>query len=115
MGASSIFSDLQSYSCDLMSRLPDSRSASNATKYDLKSAGMGGLSVFLMQDPSFLRQQERLSQSASNHNFKTLFGCEKIPTPNQIVFVCKPDSHKTLYEYFMVSSLKKVHYCNKAG
>lgn len=79
-----IFENLIKKSKEIMSSLSDNRQSSNATKYSMRSAGMGGLSVFLMQDPSFLSHQERLAKGSSSHNFNNLFGCEDIPTPNQI-------------------------------
>lgn len=69
---------------EMLGGLKDRRQASNATKYTMKEIGMGALSVFVMQDPSFLSQQERLAKGKTGHNFNTLFGCEKIPTANHI-------------------------------
>ena len=66
----------------VMGCLRDRRSASNATKYPMEVIGMAALSVFVMQDPSFLSNQQRLAKGTSVHNFHTLFGCEEIPSPN---------------------------------
>ena len=82
--AKSVYTCLHKYSCAVMSGLPDNRLSSNGQKYDMQSIGMGGLSVFLMQDPSFLSHQSRLSRGSSSHNFASIFGCSSIPTPNQI-------------------------------
>lgn len=97
----SVFERLRSQTLEVMCSLPDHRQPSNATKYGMEAAGMGALSVFMMQDPSFLRHQERLSSIASNHNFNTLFGCEHIPTPNQIRNMLddvSPDHFHDLYD-----------------
>ena len=67
-----------------MSKFKDVRKPSNAMKYSMETVGMGALSVFIMQDPSFLSQQERLGNKSGMHNFETLFGCKEIPTPNHI-------------------------------
>jgi len=79
-----IFEGLIAKSQEVMGQLTDKRLESNAKRYSMQSVGMGGLSIFLMQDPSFLSHQERLAKGSSNHNFRSLFGCETIPTPNQI-------------------------------
>ena len=84
MSETEVFKDLISKAREVMSTLSDNRKRSNATKYSMEAAGMGGLSVFIMQDPSFLRHQERLNYGTSINNFNTLFGCKEIPTPNQI-------------------------------
>jgi hypothetical protein len=83
-----IFQELISKAKDVMSNLTDGREPSNATTYSALEAGMGALSVFFMQDPSFLSHQERLARGSSKHNFNTLFGVESIPSPNQIRNIC---------------------------
>jgi len=67
-----------------LSELKDNRKPSRATKYKMEEAGIGALSVFIMQDPSFLSHQERLAKGSSQHNFNGLFKCENIPSANQI-------------------------------
>ena len=67
-----------------LSKLKDHRQASAATKYKMEEAGIGALSVFIMQDASFLGHQERLARGSSEHNFKGLFKCNRIPSANQI-------------------------------
>jgi hypothetical protein len=79
-----IFQTLISKAKNVMSNITDARPGSNATTYSMAEAGMGALSVFAMQDPSFLSHQERLARGTSRHNFNTLFGVASIPSPNQI-------------------------------
>jgi hypothetical protein len=79
-----IFSRLMEESQEVMEGLSDNRRPNNALKYKMQDAGMGALSIFMMQDPSFLSHQERLSKKGGIHNFKSLFGCSNIPTPNHI-------------------------------
>jgi hypothetical protein len=55
----------------------------------------------MMQDPSFLSHQERLLKNGGLHNFKSLFGCENIPTANQarnILDKSSPVECEKLYE-----------------
>lgn len=66
------------------SNITDNRTNNNALRYTTASAAMGALSIFLMQDQSFLEQQKRLNKQTGSHNFKTFFGIEAIPTANQI-------------------------------
>ena len=84
MQKTTIFDGLITGAKEVMGKLSDKRMASNATKYTMESAGMGALSIFMMQDPSFLSHQTRLARGTSTHNFRSLFSCEDIPTPNQI-------------------------------
>jgi hypothetical protein len=80
----SVFAELINKAKEAMCGLQDRRKPSNATTYSMAEAGMGALSVFVMQEPSFLSQQEKLSRGTAKHNFSTLFGCDNIPTPPQI-------------------------------
>ena len=73
-----------------MSKLSDFRKPSNAKRYKVEEAGMGALSVFMMQDASFLSHQERLAKTGGKHNFEGLFGCKNIPTPNQTRNILDP-------------------------
>jgi hypothetical protein len=105
-----IFSDLISKSVSHMSNIPDNRKNSNATKYNIESAGMGALSVFLMQQPSFLSHQKRLSSSTGQSNFTNLFGgVKEIPSANQIRNILdeiSPNSFNQLFDNGL-ESLKK--------
>jgi hypothetical protein len=84
MSFNNILQSLITQAREVMNKLPDTRKKSNATKYEISDAVMGGLSVFLMQDPSFLSHQERLLESSGGDNFTTLFSGANIPSPNQI-------------------------------
>lgn len=93
---------------ETMNKLPDNRRPSNATKYTMLSTGMGALSVFFMQDPSFLSHQMRLNQQIGNNNFNTLFGVKEIPTPNQIRNILdniEPDKFYSIFD----EALKILH------
>ena len=79
-----IFQTLITEAKNVMSNITDTRAGGNATTCSMAKAGMGALSVFAMQDPSFLSHQERLARGTSRHNFNTLFGVASIPSPNQI-------------------------------
>lgn len=81
---SGVFAELMRRAKVVMGKVRDTRKRSNATKYDMVEAGMGALSVFTMQEPSFLSHQERLAQVSTSHNFETMFGCAKIPTTTQM-------------------------------
>jgi hypothetical protein len=82
----------------------------------IADAGLAAFSLFFMQSESFLAHQRRMEHGRNASNCKTLFGIEKIPSGNHIrdlldpalaeavlatgadfLFVCKKDSHKTLY------------------
>ena len=70
---------------DVMSGLTDKRKSSNALRYKMETVGMAGLSVFFMQEPSFLQHQQKLQQSKETNNYTNLFGGdESIPTDNHI-------------------------------
>lgn len=101
MSHRSIFKSLIGFSKQVMESLPDSRLPSNAQKYDVCEAGMGALSVFMFQDASFLLHQQRLSDATGRHNFKSMFGIDSIPTPNQIRNILdpvSPDEFHGLYD-----------------
>lgn len=78
-----VFEELLGKSKSIMDGLSDVRKSNNALKYKISEVGIGALSIFMMQDPSFLQHQERLLKTNGRHNFKGLFDCENIPTPNQ--------------------------------
>jgi len=80
----SILEELLQETRGVLQNLPDFRKKSNATKYDMLSAGIGAFAVFFMQDQSFLSNQIRLMNNIGQNNFTTLFGIEKIPSQNQI-------------------------------
>lgn len=80
---SGVFEEFISNAREVMIGLKDHREKSNAATYSMVEAGMGALAVFVMQEPSFLSQQEKLSKGTTLHNFKTLYGCDKIPSTAQ--------------------------------
>ena len=105
-----IFSDLISKSIEHMSTISDNRKSSNATKYNIESAGMGALSVFLMQHPSFLSYQKKLLSSTGQSNFANLFGgIKEIPSANQIKNILdevSPDSFNQLFDNGLSTLIK---------
>jgi hypothetical protein len=76
--------DLLSILSKDIEELEDSRSHSNALKYNLADIVFGAFSVFYMQDPSFLANQRRLLKGCGENNFKSFFHRENIPSANQI-------------------------------
>lgn len=101
MYATGIFDRLLSKSREVMSRLSDVRQASNARAYSMESAGIGGLSLFLMQDPSFLHHQQRLEVGSSKSNFSSILGAKDSPSPNQtrnLLDPVHPDELHDLYD-----------------
>lgn len=100
MYATGIFDKLLSNSRRVLSCLVDTRKPSNAKTYNMESAGIGGLSLFLMQDPSFLHHQQRLGSSCGKSNFTTVFGSSDIPSPNQIRNLLDPISPDELHDLY---------------
>lgn len=78
------FGRLMEKARETMGSLTDGRKESNARRYEMRAAGMSGLSIFMMQDPSFLNFQRRLEESRGSGNFETIFCGDKIPSDNQI-------------------------------
>ena len=79
-----IFEVLMKKAREVMGKLPDGRKKNNALRYEMEAVGMGGLSIFMLQDPSFLSHQERLKKATGEDNFASLFGVSKLPEANQI-------------------------------
>lgn len=100
MYATGIFDRLLSNSRSVMSVLSDVRKPSNAREYSMESAGIGGLSLFLMQDPSFLHQQKRLESGSSKSNFGSILGVEDSPSPNQTRNLLDPVSPDELHDLY---------------
>ena len=71
MDLTGTFDKLLTCAKDVMSNLPDPRKPSNATDYTMQNIGIGGLSVFMMQNPSFLHHQKRLDNSTGKNNYTT--------------------------------------------
>jgi hypothetical protein len=65
---------------EVIAKINDPRSASNATKYSLREAIRGAFAAFFMQNESFLEYQRQLHSRCGRDNAQSLFGVEKIPT-----------------------------------
>jgi hypothetical protein len=69
---------------DVIGKINDPRSASNATKYSLREAILGAFAAFFLQNESFLEYQRQLNSRFGRDNAQSLFGLEKIPAVEQI-------------------------------
>jgi len=69
---------------EVIAKIDDPRSASNATKYSLREAILGGFAAFFMQNESFLEYQRQLNSRCGRDNAQSLFGLNKISTVEQI-------------------------------
>ena len=65
---------------EVIAKIDDPRSASNATKYSLREAILGAFAAFFMQNESFLEYQRQLNSRCGRDNAQSLFGLEKIAT-----------------------------------
>lgn len=70
--------------------LPDYRKASNGTKYQVSDAAKSAFSVFFMQSPSFLAQQQEMKRKRGRSNVESLFGAHEPPSDNQIRNILDP-------------------------
>lgn len=70
--------------------LPDLRKASNNTKYKVGDAALSAFSVFFMQSPSFLAQQQAMKRKRGQSNMESLFGTHDTPSDNQIRNILDP-------------------------
>jgi hypothetical protein len=77
------FKDLVTYLKQTLQKLPDKRQGQNS-RYGMDEAGLGALSVFFTQNPSFLAFQQMMQASKGKSNAQSLFQIEKIPSDNQI-------------------------------
>jgi hypothetical protein len=78
------FGVLMGYLHRVMSAIKDPRQPSNATKYGLSDAILGGFAVFFMQCESFLEHQRQMASRCGQDNAQTLFGLQQVPTVSQI-------------------------------
>ena len=69
--------------CRSLEEVPDHRTGRN-TQYRIADAGLGALSVFYMQSPSFLAHQRDMQKRKGQNNAQSLFGLEAIPSDGQI-------------------------------
>jgi hypothetical protein len=77
------FSALVEFFRSKVAELPDHRVGLN-TLYTTVDTGIGALSVFFTQIPSFSEAQRTLWLSKDCNNTQTLFGMTQIPSDNQI-------------------------------
>lgn len=77
--------------------LPDSRRASNATKYQMSDAALSAFSVFFSQSPSFLDWQIRMQQAHGKNNANSIFGVHQIPSDAQVRNLLDPIPPETLF------------------
>ena len=67
----------------LIRQFPDKRTGRNLV-YDIEDAGLGAVSIFYTQSPSFLAFQTLMQRAQGKSNAQTLFGMHQIPTDNHI-------------------------------
>ena len=79
--------------------LPDSRRGRNK-QYSMEDAGLSALSVFYMQSPSFLEWQRRMQRRKGKNNATSLFGLQRLPSPEQIRNLLDPVPEEALEEPF---------------
>ena len=58
---------------DVIGKINDPRSASNATKYSLREAILGAFAAFFLQNESFLEYQRQLNSRFGRDNAQSLF------------------------------------------
>ena len=58
---------------DVIGKINDPRSASNATKYSLREAILGAFATFFLQNESFLEYQRQLNSRFGRDNAQSLF------------------------------------------
>jgi hypothetical protein len=59
---------------EVIGKIDDPRSVSNATKYSLREAILGAFAAFFMQNESFLEYQRQLNSRCGRDNAQSLFG-----------------------------------------
>jgi hypothetical protein len=85
---------------DVIGKINDPRSASNATKYSLREAILGAFAAFFLQNESFLEYQRQLNSRFGRDNAQSLFGLEKIPTVEQIRNIVDGVAASSLFPLF---------------
>lgn len=63
---------------------PDKRRGTNCSFPDMADVVLSGFSIFYLQSPSFLAHQQQMEIDHGQNNARSLFGIEKIPTPNHV-------------------------------
>jgi hypothetical protein len=85
---------------EVIGKIDDPRSVSNATKYSLREAILGAFAAFFMQNESFLEYQRQLNSRCGRDNAQSLFGLEKIPTVEQIRNIVDGVAASSLFPLF---------------
>lgn len=65
-------------------QFPDKRRGTNCSIPDIADIVLSGFSVFYLQSPSFLAHQQQMQIDHGQNNARSVFGIEKIPTPNHV-------------------------------
>lgn len=81
--------------------LPDTRRGGNHQRYVMGDAGLSAFSVFFMQSPSFLDDQQRMQKELGCNNASSLFGVHQIPSTQQICNLLDPVSPAHLAPVFI--------------
>jgi hypothetical protein len=84
---------------DCLGALPDKRTGAN-TQYTMENIGLSAFSVFFTQSPSFLSHQKSMEIDKGESNAQTLFGIEKVPTPNHIRDMLDPVEPEKIYPVY---------------
>jgi hypothetical protein len=85
---------------EVIAKIDDPRSASNAMKYSLREPILGAFAAFFMQNESFLEYQRQLHSRCGRDNAQSLFGLEKIPTVEQIRNIVDKVAASSLFPLF---------------
>lgn len=85
-----MFNEIIEHISQTFEGLPDYRKASNGTKYRVSDAAKSAFSVFFMQAPSFLAQQQEMKRKRGRSNVESLFGAHETPSDNQIRNILDP-------------------------
>lgn len=94
------FENLLGYLQAAIVNIADWRKPSNATRYSLRDAMLGGFSAFFMQSESFLDYQEQLNSEQGKNNAQSMFGLEQIPGIDQIRNILDPIAAASLSSVF---------------
>ena len=94
------FESLLGYLQAEIDNIADPRQPSNATRYHLRDAVLGGFSAFFMQSESFLDYQEQLNSEQGKNNAQSMFGLDQIPSIDQIRNLLDPIAAASLSGVF---------------
>ena len=94
------FERLLGYLAAEIDNIADPRQRSNATRYSLRDAVLGGFSAFFMQSESFLDYQEQLNSEQGKNNAQSMFGLDQIPSIDQIRNMLDPIAAASLFGVF---------------